>query len=824
VYSDKVTKIFVKGCLASLLLTFPVIGEFQGGKAEISYKNADSLLNRLLAHPETRMKEIAPAESLFRETLAKYPEIHSILRTNSKGFIVNAIARTDENAPSGKDVSNEKYYSVPEKTLKPYHGAIVQIVGKNQFSLFCSKPIIVKNSLGVYRFGGVVAVHTSVVDSVRQKKDIVLTSRHEKKDTVSASSIEKQDTAAAIATVPSVAPPESDHPDQTVEDTLAVRKPLKGQGRIFIFSGLLVLIGLFVMAILFKGKTRAKRTGIGREVQDAALLSAPDAIVQSDAQSLALEINRAIEQHQVAAEVALPQEDVSLHLNVAIAHDDTIAVESASGTSPEGRVMPHEPPEASIEGPAPPTDSACPPEITTVINDAPENPGPDREEEARLKDDIRENLLSELKKEIVEKELNSLRNTVISELKTDIREKLENNEADAIREHLRQEMADVWRREIQETYHETFYREEIDNLRKIVREKLIEKEMPHLVKHHRTELSKEIRAKMEASFSDQIERHERNVMKAEIVKKLQNEEYPRMFQEEREKLRMSLMRQIAEKETETMEGFLRGELADQLRIQVQPEAESIRGNLRKEMAERIEREIVEREYEGMVAQSREALKERTQKEIETNELEAIHDELIVKIIEEERVRIMSEELGKIIEMERNRIADQEAPQLRDQIRLQLREQELDAMHARVKKEIYSETSQAIRETCEQEYNGLLEKKMVEYRDMIEKKLHAEIRKDLLTEYHTLTDDLEKLAGSLDNVEALDSLSRTITLLSDEKKKYKYFNLNSAQTESLLEYLKRVQSRFNIFLDKNDEALREMELKIRSVMNKLDSGS
>jgi formiminotetrahydrofolate cyclodeaminase len=73
------------------------------------------------------------------------------------------------------------------------------------------------------------------------------------------------------------------------------------------------------------------------------------------------------------------------------------------------------------------------------------------------------------------------------------------------------------------------------------------------------------------------------------------------------------------------------------------------------------------------------------------------------------------------------------------------------------------------------------------------------------------------------IEALDSLSQTIALLTNEKKKYKYFNLNTAQTESLLDYLKRVHNRFNIFLDKHDEAVREISLKINSIMNTLDEG-
>jgi hypothetical protein len=80
---------------------------------------------------------------------------------------------------------------------------------------------------------------------------------------------------------------------------------------------------------------------------------------------------------------------------------------------------------------------------------------------------------------------------------------------------------------------------------------------------------------------------------------------------------------------------------------------------------------------------------------------------------------------------------------------------------------------------------------------------------------------DRLSSSLTNIEALQSLSQTVTLLSDEKKKFKYLNLNTAQTESLLEYLRRVHHRLNIFFDKVDEMVRELMLNLGSVKNKLD---
>jgi len=130
----------------------------------------------------------------------------------------------------------------------------------------------------------------------------------------------------------------------------------------------------------------------------------------------------------------------------------------------------------------------------------------------------------------------------------------------------------------------------------------------------------------------------------------------------------------------------------------------------------------------------------------------------------------------IIEAERNRLREQEGPGLRQEIREGLREEEIEAMHARVKTEIYTETVQALNAGLEEKYKGALERKLEEYKGEVEKRVRGEIKGRIKSEYHGLIEHIEGLSHSLDNVEALDSLSQTITLLHDEKKKYKYFNL------------------------------------------------
>jgi hypothetical protein len=142
-------------CLSGLFSPAAVFCETQESRA---VREADSLLTWLLERPETHMKEIAPAESLFHRNLAKHPEIFFIIRTNSKGIIVNAVARNgDSTFQPGMDVSNKKWHNVPQKTLKRFH-ASMQAAGNGRASVVGSTPIIVKNSTGVFRFGGALVV------------------------------------------------------------------------------------------------------------------------------------------------------------------------------------------------------------------------------------------------------------------------------------------------------------------------------------------------------------------------------------------------------------------------------------------------------------------------------------------------------------------------------------------------------------------------------------------------------------------------------------------------------------------------------------------
>jgi len=705
-------------CAFALLNCGIVQGQNGPALLEQQFKRADSVLSVLLERPETRMKEIAPVEDLFREALANRPEFVTILRTNSKGQIVNVVSRDDSAFVRNSDVSSKEWYAGPQESKRPYYGPVIQ---ENRRSfLFWSKPILVRNSLGMSRFGGVVAVKVNLLvcfklfaERFQGPFQILLKGKefyylswdehasYEEKPvhipgtsglTCRFVSNKTNETKSAISgTEPGPVNPvysiQSKTPSllETASAPVVLKKNIRPE-----LAGAAMIVAVLITGTIIV--RRRKRREIPVEKTSSGVVSA---------QGLAKELDDAIRQ--------------SLH-----------------------------------------------------------NEALEKIRTREMEEKIRGDLILELKKQVAENEADILKNNARAEMKEDIRMELQKNEAKAIRAIVEKELTDSWREEIREKHHETIYEQELENLKKIVQEKLIEKEMPLMVESYRKELSKEIRQKISDAFSGQIEKNERE------------------------------------------------ELTARVRELVKAEEETIRNHLREEMNANIRQELKRQEYEVLVDNQRDQFKKRIRDEIEEKELPAIHDDILRRISEEERRRINNYERPGIIEAERNCLREQEAPGLREEIRAALREEELEAIHASVKTEIFAETVRAIKAGLEEEYQGVVDKKLEKYRETVEKQVRGEIKGRIKSEYHGLVEHIERLSQSIGNVEALDSLSQTITLLHDEKKKYKYFNLNAAQTESLLEYLKRVQNRFNIFLDKLDEAVRETVLKVNSVMNILDN--
>ena len=843
-------KIIIEFAIGVLLLCQFVSAQSGSAMLERRFAGIDSLISSLLDSPQTRMKEIAPADSLFEAALFQYSFLSAIIRTNSKVMIVNAVSHEDTSIVKNTDASVNNWHSVPQKTMKQYHSRLVKSRGSDHVFVFWSRPIRIKNDNGNYRFGGVVAVKIDItrcckrfgaelnepfqvlsdgreiynyaLDSssgfeesalnirglngltlrVRAVKNIPTSVESKKDSSDSAILLSANNSGSFVPAGVSSLKTSSNTKNNNLAGDSLVDKKVEGVSDSDItykniimkmrWAGIAVIIIVFIIITVFFNIFK-KRKVVVKVATDKKNASS-DKESGEWHRTMAEEINR---------EIGLQSDIKEFVADV----NNNVQEEIVGNNESESFA----------------------PDATTLIDEKKVSEKNEEEialksvdDEDAIKENIRLELHDKLKSEIIENEINNIINSVISEVKADIRSKLEKNESEAIQAVIRQEFTDALRLEVKEKYYETFYKKELENLDKIIREKLVEKEMPSLVESHRVELSREIRAKMTAEFSGQIREHERNALKVAIVKKLQLDEYPQLMHEEREKICSSIFKNISDTETQSLEIQAREDLTSRIRTQVLNETENIHGDVRREVMENIRKKVMEEEYLSLEADIRNDVTSGIREKIMGNEQQDIHDRIVHQITESEHARIVDSELSLIIEAERKRIADTEAPALREQVRRQLKEDELEAMHNRVRTELFSETVEAIQADVEKKYEKSLEKKMADFRDQLDKKVKNELRGHIHDEYGKLVEHVELLSKTMINVDALDSLSKTIALLTEEKKKYKYFNLNSAQTESMLEYLKRVQSRFNIFLDNIDKEVKETELGINMVMKKLDS--
>src|SRR5271157_1302328 len=268
---------------------------------------------------------------------------------------------------------------------------------------------------------------------------------------------------------------------------------------------------------------------------------------------------------------------------------------------------------------------------------------------------------------------------------------------------------------------------------------------------------------------------------------------------------------------------MRETLAREIREKLETgEGDVIREGILTEIRTGVRDELLTTERERIRAEQLDKLERELSGEIIGAEKEKIRSALLEKVAREERERVKSEDRPAILEAERSRLLAEESPALREELRRKIRSQEMEAIRESVKSEIYLETVQAIRNGLEEKYASAVRDQLAGMKQGLGKKARTDLKSGLENDYLGLTEGVEHLLAVLADSEALKSLGQTVTLLSDEKKKYKYFNLNAVQTESLLDYLKRVHARFGIYFDDVDQRVRGLMLKLGSLKNKLDS--
>jgi hypothetical protein len=725
---------------------------------EKQFSRVDSSLAQLIALPQARMKEVEPFDDAAKQVLAKHPEIASVMRTNSKGIVVNCVRRANGETKIHSDVSGLEWYSAPAKTMDTYYGKLHK--ENSRSFLTWSRPLFINTTIGGRRFGGVIAVSLDVTLCFNRFAAAV---RGPFKVLLGGKSFYYISWNDGIA---------YDETDILLPGDIrfSLRVPKK-KGVYARDSAGTMVVGrnqhspAFPVADTIETTQKAQVRSIAHDKQELYTDTGPEMLAVTVSPP-ARHAGQASMILRVAGAVAIVLVAFCLWLIISTLR------KQRSVPLDEEKIPP-----ASLDAVPDANERAADPDVDVVKSEgnAPAGLQPAYADipafvPAGTRESLAEHSQQPLEQSTVPFPAPSpAQETVPEEVGsegTKIREMDEQGVYEEVAGEMRAEITDEQWNEI--------YKKELESMTAAIRQQLVDNEMAGLIEKLRRQFSEELHRHIAETMTASIEEQERKAVEKEVAEKVRAEEYETIRQDEYRKLSESVRASLAEEES--------GRLA---------------------------------------AEAMEDLKNEIAAKVSQQQRDSIRETVVAEITEEEHQRIDSGLRKTILEDEKKRIIAEESPAFREEIRRQLRDSELDAMHSTVHDEIYSETVQTIKRNLEDKYRTVVEEKIAELKVVLQKKMKSDISTTIKADYDRLMEHIEQLSASLTNIEALQSLSQTITLLSDEKKKYKYLNLNTAQTESLLEYLKRVHNRLNIFFDKVDESVRNLMLNLGSVKNKLD---
>ncbi|MBD3345773.1 MAG: hypothetical protein GF401_11990 [Chitinivibrionales bacterium] len=124
------------------------------------FSNLDSYLEKISQSKAMRSR-VSTGDNYFLKEAQEHPEIHTFIRTNSKGKIVNEVIEGEVAEKDYRDISNQSWYDETVGDLKPYYG---RLKSGNDHYLFWTQPIKLQTRSGGVRSGGAVAVKVDLKD------------------------------------------------------------------------------------------------------------------------------------------------------------------------------------------------------------------------------------------------------------------------------------------------------------------------------------------------------------------------------------------------------------------------------------------------------------------------------------------------------------------------------------------------------------------------------------------------------------------------------------------------------------------------------------
>ena len=810
------------------LLYFSIVTSF----AEPLSNPADSILNpmrsvldSIVADPHIRMKEIGAVDGLFAEKRKSLQWIGSIIRTSSKGLLVNNFGTLLAYGDKGSELSSREWFAAAIRDTAPVF-TIEKKGGSLEPCIVCSKRVFVTREDGSNRLGGVIAI---AVDPRR----LLATSAFAKGAGLSIDSVEFFPALTGshlyrsrllhelTVSIPAMQAPRSDIKEiaSVKEESVLVEKlkqsPLRApvasafdQKISVIFSAIVALVIVAILAGLVF--LRRKKT-VKRPPTSMVQITEPKEISEtSDTDYFSLETR------DIVAPV-LDDKDKALVAARREQYNDTLERERgfveeqvrnnltqyfSQTLKDEIRSEVHSRLTASIEQEE--TEALRASIRKDVEYHLRETFGEKEREDLQrtIAEEVRSEFTEELfesekakysaeiREEILRTDSSQLRQDTFENLRAEIAAELAESETEDLRSTLRRELADAVAADVN-TERESMY----TAARKILEDRISEelsREEGSLRSLALSQLRESIRTEAESSFRPSFIIEETEALRRTIAAAIRNDESETITESERQKLRDELRSMLESTERHSIEQEESDALRAELRAEIEHrESESMEHDLRAELSAALKTRLETDEISYIRAEVMEELRTVVREKILREELHDISASIRTEIETTIREQIEREEAQEIREHERERIATIEADIAKAAMEKAIKDTSISSIYRKVREEIYEETLKTLRSSFLERYRRHFEVVLRRAVAKAEQSAEAKVASRIANEFASLREQLDKTEQSVVSAIPTDSIEKTFESLSEQKKKYRFFNLNSTQTDGLIDYIGRV---------------------------------
>jgi hypothetical protein len=122
-----------------------------------------------LAASVVKSTRLSRTDRYFVSVLRRHQPFYSLIRTNSKGVIINEVIRGQSPERNLRNISNQRWFSQIERTHESYYGFLKEDNGR--YYLFWSRPLLSQSRSGSTRFVGAAAAKIDLWDAFHQFSD-----------------------------------------------------------------------------------------------------------------------------------------------------------------------------------------------------------------------------------------------------------------------------------------------------------------------------------------------------------------------------------------------------------------------------------------------------------------------------------------------------------------------------------------------------------------------------------------------------------------------------------------------------------------------------